>query len=59
MEILGVIILLLDIWAIVNVVGSGENVAAKVLWALGIVIFPLVGFVVWLLAGPRGSKAVA
>ncbi len=59
MEIFGIIILLLDIWAIVNVVGSAESVTAKVLWSLGIVIFPLVGFVVWLLAGPRGNKALA
>ena len=59
MEIFGIIILLLDIWAIVNVVGSAESITAKVLWSLGIVIFPLIGFVVWLLAGPRGSRALA
>ncbi len=59
MEIFGIIILLLDIWAIVNVVGSAESITAKVLWSLGIVIFPLIGFVVWLMAGPRGSRALA
>lgn len=59
MEIFGIIILLLDIWAIVNVVGSSESITAKVLWSIGIVIFPLIGFVVWLLAGPRASRALA
>jgi len=59
MEILGIIVLLLDIWAIVNVVQSPASVGAKVIWALGIIIFPLIGFVVWLLAGPRGRTAIA
>lgn len=55
---LGLIILALDIWAIINVVQSGASTAKKVLWALGIIIFPVLGFLVWLLAGPRGSTAV-
>lgn len=53
--IFGIIILALDIWAIVNVVQSSSSTVAKVLWALGIIIFPLIGFLVWLFAGPRGN----
>lgn len=59
MEILGIVVLLLDIWAIVNIIGSPASLAAKVLWSLGVIIFPVVGFVVWLLAGPRSSRALA
>ncbi|BBC72384.1 conserved hypothetical protein [Altererythrobacter sp. B11] len=59
MEILGIIVLLLDIWAIVNIIGSPASLAAKVLWSLGVIVFPVVGFVVWLLAGPRGTRALA
>ncbi|AKH42211.1 hypothetical protein FHS61_003024 [Altererythrobacter atlanticus] len=59
MEILGIVVLLLDIWAIVNIVQSPSSIAAKVLWSLGVVIFPVVGFIVWLLAGPRGRTAIA
>lgn len=59
MEILGIVLLLLDIWAIVSLVQSSVSNGAKVLWALGIIIFPLIGFVVWLLAGPRGRGAIA
>ncbi len=58
MEILiGLVILVLDIWAIVKVIGSGASGLAKVLWCLGILIFPVVGFIVWLIAGPRGPTS--
>lgn len=53
--ILGVIILILDIYAIIQVLGSGASGGAKLLWILGILIFPVVGVIVWFLAGPRGA----
>lgn len=54
----GLILLALDIWALVNVVGSGASTGAKVLWVLFILILPLLGFLVWLFAGPRSPKRV-
>lgn len=54
--ILGLIILIADIYAIIKVAGSGASTLAKILWVVGILIFPVVGFVVWLLAGPRGNS---
>ncbi|MEM5521331.1 Phospholipase_D-nuclease N-terminal [Sulfitobacter marinus] len=53
--ILGLIILIADIYAIVKVIGSGASTLAKILWIVGILVFPVVGFIVWLLAGPRGG----
>ncbi len=55
MEILGIVVLLLDIYAIYSVLVSGASLPAKVLWSLGIIVLPVIGFIVWLLAGPRGS----
>ncbi|POF28416.1 PLD nuclease N-terminal domain-containing protein [Roseibium marinum] len=55
--ILGLVILVLDIYAIIKIVGSGASTLAKLLWILGIIVFPVVGFIVWLLAGPKGSTA--
>lgn len=52
----GLILLALDIWALVNVVGSGSSTGSKVLWVLFILILPLLGFLVWLFVGPRSSK---
>lgn len=60
MEILGILVLLLDIYAIYNVLTSGASLGAKALWTIGILVLPVIGFVVWLLAGPRGSaRAIA
>lgn len=51
----GIILLALNIWAVVNVVQSGATTLAKVLWILFILIAPLLGFIVWLIAGPRSG----
>jgi hypothetical protein len=55
--IFGIIVLILDIWAIVNIVGSSASTGAKVLWVLLIIILPVVGFIIWFFAGPRSSTA--
>ena len=55
MEILGLLVLILDIYAIYNVLTSGSSLAAKALWTLGIIILPVIGFIAWLLVGPRGG----
>lgn len=55
-ELLGLIVLIADIWAIVNVMQSHSSTGGKVLWVVGILVFPLLGFIVWLMAGPRGAR---
>lgn len=57
--ILGLLILIADIYAIYKVLTSGASGLAKILWTVGILIFPVVGFIVWLLAGPRGASVHA
>jgi hypothetical protein len=57
--ILGLLVLVLDIFAVIKILGSGASTGAKILWVLGILIFPIVGFIVWLLAGPKGSERLA
>lgn len=52
--LLGLLILAADIWAIVNVIQSAATTGAKVIWILVILIFPVIGLVIWLIAGPRG-----
>lgn len=51
--ILGLIIVALDIWAIVRVIQSAAGTGAKVLWIVVIMILPVIGLIVWLLAGPK------
>jgi Phospholipase_D-nuclease N-terminal len=49
----GLIVLALDIWALINVVQSGAPTGVKVVWVLLILFLPLLGFLGWLLFGPR------
>ena len=51
----GFILLALDIWAIVSVIGSTAGTGAKVVWVLVILFLPLVGFLAWLFFGPRAA----
>ncbi|MGR6616679.1 PLD nuclease N-terminal domain-containing protein [Pseudomonas rhodesiae] len=51
-----VIILLVDLWAIVSVFRSDKTVGVKAAWAIGLIIFPVIGLIVWGVAGPRGIK---
>lgn len=53
----GLIILVLDIWAIVSIIGSGVSTGRKVLWTLLVLILPVLGFIIWLVAGPRASTS--
>lgn len=55
--VLGLIILALDIWAIINVVGSTTDTWKKVLWVLFILVFQVIGLIVWFFAGPRSARA--
>ena len=55
--LVGIVILIADIYAIYQVLTSGASTGAKVLWTLLILILPLIGFIIWLIAGPRGGSA--
>lgn len=49
----GLIVLVLDVWAIVVTVQSGASTGAKVLWIVLIIVLPILGLVLWLILGPR------
>ncbi|MCR9175400.1 MAG: PLD nuclease N-terminal domain-containing protein [Alphaproteobacteria bacterium] len=51
--IVGLLILALDIYGIVQVLNSSASGMAKVLWILAILVFPVIGLIVWYLAGPK------
>lgn len=57
--IIGLIILALDIWAVINVIQSDASTGGKVLWVLLILLLPLVGLIIWFFAGPRGRHSAA
>ncbi|MEJ2088320.1 MAG: PLDc N-terminal domain-containing protein [Gammaproteobacteria bacterium] len=51
----GLIVLILDIYAIVKIVGSGAGTGAKVLWIVIVLLLPILGLILWFLFGPKGS----
>ena len=51
--IVGLIIFILDIWAIVTIINGGRDTGSKVLWIILILLLPLVGLIAWLLMGRR------
>jgi len=53
----GLIVLIADVWAIVNILQSRADTAKKVLWTVVVAVLPVIGFVLWLLLGPRTEKS--
>lgn len=54
--LLGLIALVLIVYALYHVVGSNASVLAKALWTVAILVFPLIGFIAWLIFGPRAAR---
>jgi hypothetical protein len=53
----GLVVLAIDVWAIIHIVQSTTSTLKKVLWVVLILLLPLVGFLIWLLLGPRKAAA--
>ncbi|MGA7801000.1 MAG: PLDc N-terminal domain-containing protein [Gammaproteobacteria bacterium] len=52
---LGLLLLIVDVWAIVNIFQSRASTGAKVFWTVLILLLPVLGLIIWLLAGPRSA----
>ncbi|MCG7623374.1 MULTISPECIES: PLDc N-terminal domain-containing protein [unclassified Epibacterium] len=52
--IFGLLVLIADIYAILQTWSSGSSTGAKILWTLLILILPVLGFIIWYFAGPKG-----
>lgn len=55
--LLGLVILVLDIYAVVKTLQSGASTGTKVLWVLVIILLPVVGLILWFLFGPNSGRA--
>lgn len=49
--IIGLIVLILDVIAIVEIIGSGKPTGEKVLWVVIILLLPLIGLILYYLLG--------
>jgi succinate dehydrogenase/fumarate reductase cytochrome b subunit len=53
----GLILLVADVWAIVNIIQSSATTGSKVLWTVVVILLPLLGFILWFFLGPRTGRA--
>ena len=53
--LLGLLILVADVWAILNIFQSSESTGTKLLWIVLVLVLPVLGFVIWYFAGPKTS----
>ena len=53
----GLIVLVLDVWAIVTILQSNADTGRKVLWVVLVLLLPVIGVVIWYFAGPRTAKS--
>jgi hypothetical protein len=54
--ILGLLILIGDIWALINIFQSSVSNGKKLVWILVVLLLPLLGLILWFFAGPRDGK---
>lgn len=55
--LLGLLVLIADIWAIVNILQSSADTGRKVLWIVLVFVLPVLGLILWFFLGPRTGRA--
>ncbi len=53
----GLIVLVADIWALINILQSGADTGSKVLWTVLVIFLPVLGFILWYFFGPKTGRA--
>ena len=53
----GILVLIGDIWAIINILQSSVSNEKKLIWIIVVVLLPLLGLILWFFLGPRNRKA--
>jgi hypothetical protein len=53
----GFIVLIADVWAIVNIFQSSATTGNKVVWTVVVILLPVLGFILWYFLGPKTGKA--
>lgn len=53
----GLIVLVADVWAIVNIFQSNADTAKKVIWTVLVILLPVLGFILWFFLGPKTGRA--
>jgi hypothetical protein len=54
--ILGLLWLIVVIWAILQVAQSSASGSAKILWIVLMLFLPVIGVILWFLLGPKSGR---
>jgi len=52
--LLGLLHLILTVYAMVKIVQSNAGTGSKVIWIVLVLLLPVLGLILWLLLGPKG-----
>jgi hypothetical protein len=55
--ILGLLVLIADVWALINIFQSSADTGKKVLWVVIILVLPILGFILWYFLGPKTGRS--
>jgi len=55
--IVGLLVLVADVWAIVNIFQSSDDTGKKFVWIITVILLPVIGLILWYFLGPRTGKA--
>jgi len=55
---LGLLVLVLDVYAILQTARSNAPGAMRAIWVVLIILLPVVGFVAWIILGPRETRGL-
>jgi hypothetical protein len=51
--LLGLLLLVAVVYALIQIVQSAATTGSKVLWSVLVLLFPVLGVLIWFLLGPR------
>ncbi|MCH9672586.1 MAG: PLDc N-terminal domain-containing protein [Gammaproteobacteria bacterium] len=54
--LIGLLVLLADVWAILNIAQARISTITKAIWIVLVLALPVIGFIIWLLIGPRSAQ---
>jgi len=55
--LIGLLILIGDVWAIINIFQSSASSEKKLVWTVVVLVLPLLGLILWYFMGPRQGRA--
>jgi len=55
--LVGLLVLVADVWAIVNIFQSSADTGKKFLWIITVILLPVIGLILWYFLGPRTGRA--